>query len=73
MGLYLHRVRRNCPPLAGLHPPRAVLDFGAQINPLLVDETWVSTPCSVDREELGFIPRVALALHTSPSQSAIGG
>ena len=57
MGCYLHRVRRNCPPLVGLNPSRATLWSSNQSAISQRDWVFHTVRAGVDPIELGFLPR----------------
>ena len=64
MGLYLLRVRRKCPPLMGLYPPRTAL-WSLNLSAISQrDWGFLTVQDSVDPRKLGLLPRLTEVLET---------
>ena len=62
MGPYLLRVRRKCPPLKGLYPPRIALWNSNQSAISQRDWGFLTVWGGVDPRKLGFLPRLVVVL-----------
>ena len=58
MGPYLPRVRRKCPPLMGLYPPRTVLWSSNQSATSQRDWGFLTVQGGADPRNLGLLPRL---------------
>ena len=58
MGPYLPRLRRKCPPLMGLYPPRAALWRSNQSAISQRDWGFLTAQGGVDPRKLGLLPRL---------------
>ena len=58
MGPYLPRVRRKCPPLMGLYPPRTALWSSNQSAISQRDLGFLTVQGGVDPRKLGLLPRL---------------
>ena len=59
---YLPRVRRKCPPLMGLYPPRTALWSSNQSAISQRDWGFLTAQGGVDPRKLGFLPRLMEAI-----------
>ena len=58
MGPYIPRVRRKCPPLMGLYPPRTALMSSNQSAISQRDWVFLTVQGGVDSRNLGLLPRL---------------